>query len=308
LKYSLIEKTSENWDYYSLSKVAPQNVAELDQKIRNLYDQLQTKKVTLELASIADNYFNSGSRNDRLQYWNKLQTESPDKKIDLTRTVIFFPGSDHEFAVVDSHLFRKTLQFNKASESSPKHFFINQVTAFEYLMHECKLLDLKLVVRAHPHPDDSHLQSAEGNIWEEICVKNRIELIPSSSKLDSMKLAKESYVNVVYQSSIATRLIFAQLPVVIMGETEYTSFVPELRATNVTSLRNALNSPSKPNKDSILPWALYQSLGEYSINNFSFFNENEIIYNGKYLNSKRKFLNFFDKLIRKFKRKQVLFD
>ena len=117
------------------------------------------------------------------------------------------------------------MQFKEAPESIPNQFFIDQLTAFECLIRECKLLNLKLVVRAHPHSDDSHLQHAEGNIWEEICVKNQIELVPSSSRLDSMKLAKNSYINVVYQSSIATRLIFAELPVVIMGETEYLSLI-----------------------------------------------------------------------------------
>ena len=226
---------------------------------------------------------------------------------DYSKYAVFYTGSDYEFAIEDSMAHLEMPSTDHSNFFQQANNSLNQINAFKTLVHECRRLQMKLLVRIHPHPKESHLHQRDGSVWEEICRKNGVEFIPSDDPTDSLEIAKQAHVNIVYRSSIATKFIFLKLPCIILGRTEFSSLVPGLCVTTEEDLLKSLRKPPIINPRYIEPWVLYMAFGEFKIKYFNFFSEQKILYGDIPINIKTKFGRIASEFISKFKPKISLF-
>lgn len=307
IEYSLIEKTSYNWNYYSVHRKAPQDIDELAEKISMNYKLMQKNHSQFELDEIAEKYFAVRLGGFSENPWENLHTHKLETNLDYSEHAVFYTGSDYEFAIEDS------IAHGKMSFTDESNFFqqannsLNQVHAFKTLLHECRKLQMKLLVRIHPHPKESHLHETDGKLWEQICLENGVDFISSDDETDSIEIAKQAKVNIVFRSSIAIKIAFLKLPCIILGKTEFNSLVPTLCVSSKDDLVKLLRKPQIVNPSSITPWALYMAFGEVKIKYFEFFSEQKILYRELEINKKTKFGTILSNFILRFKPKISLF-
>jgi hypothetical protein len=307
IQYSLIEKTSYNWKYYSVHKKAPQDIDELEEKILMNYKLMQKNQSQFELDAMAEEYFSAGLGDFSENPWEQLHKHKLAAHLDYSEHAVFYTGSDYEFAIEDSIANGKITFEDKTNFFQQANNSLNQVNAFKTVMDECRNLQMKLLVRIHPHPKGSHLHETDGKLWEKVCRENGVDFISSENETDSIEIAKQAKVNIVFRSSIAIKIIYLKLPCIILGKTEFNSLVPKLCVSSKDGLVNLLRKPQIVNPNSIIPWALYMAFGEIKIKYFEFYSEQKILYGGIEMNTKTKFGTILSKFIFRFKPKNSLF-
>jgi hypothetical protein len=287
IPYGMIEKTSQNWNFYSIQNVSTHSPLELQSKIDSCWSSFLQQESAEAASLIAKSYFGSPTTTDQVR-WESLQSSLLYTPGLVEGKVIFFPASDHEFSV------------HTGAENLLRPYK-TQAEAFDYLKQACHQLGLKLIVRVHPHPLGSQLQIAEDQLWERLCNGQDIELISSSSLLNSLNLAEKSYVNVTYSSSIGVKIAFHQLPLIVMGVTEYAHLMPEHLSTSRESLLALLREPKAPESKFVFPWVVYMTSGERRLETFEMKDFNLVFYQRELLNSKRALITYLVRFLAMFK-------
>jgi len=287
LPYGMNEKTSQNWNYYSIQNVSTHSPLELQRKIDSCWSSFVQQKPPEAASRIAESYFGSPTTTDQVR-WESLQSSLLYTPSLVEGKVVFFPASDHEFSV---HIGAENLL----------RPYKTQAEAFDYLKQACNQLGLKLIVRVHPHLVGSQLQIAEDRLWKKLCDGQNIELISSSSPVNSLKLAEKSHTNVTYSSSIGAKLAFHNLPLIVMGVTEYAHLMPENLSTSRDSLLALLRNPRAPESSSVFPWVVYMTSGETRLETFEMKDFNLVFHRGKLLNGKRTLFMCLIRSLAKFK-------
>lgn len=306
IDYSLIEKTSFNWRYYSVHRKAPQDIDELAEKISMNYKFMQESHSQCELDDMAEKYFTAGLGDFSKNFWENLHSRKLETHQDYSEHAVFYTSSDYEFAIEESIAHVKMSLTDESNYFQQANNSFNQVNAFKTLVHECRKLQMKLLVRIHPHSKGSHLHETDGKLWEQICRENGVDFISSDDETDSIEIAKQSKVNIVFRSSIATKIVFLKLPCIILGKAEYNSLVPELCVSSKDELVRLLREPQIVSPSAVVPWALYMAFGEFKIKYFEFFSEHKILYGDLEINTKTKFGTILSNFIFKFKPKILL--
>jgi hypothetical protein len=271
LELHLLEATSENLGYLSISTISSQSVEENQKMINEVWknrgEVLFRESGSRELENTIEFL-----RNKRKGYERKIVNATLGKKY-----VTFFPTSDYEFAAHD--------------QSERKSFFFpNQVDAVTAVAECCRESNMTLIIRAHPHVKGSILGQKEDQIWGGFASLHGCEYIPSTSSVNSYELANNAHVNFTYISTIGAEIAWLGLPIGILGETPYSPYVPELQASSNNDVRKLILSP-KILKDNLklLPWAYFMSTGHTALEFIEMHSVDEILFNGENMVRVRKF-------------------
>jgi hypothetical protein len=273
LKYLLVEKTSDNWDYYSVQEISTHSALEVQGKVDSFFERYLKEHSLQEAQLRASEYYAKPAREQK--YWLDLQTGETDISANLSKSVIFFPSSDHEFST----------HSDPADLTAP---YKNQFEAFQDLAAECKKLKLQVIVRVHPHPPGSVLQIQEDKIWRAVCEGASAQFIGSSDPMNSLRLAKAAHLNIVYTSTFGAEIAFHELPLLVLGDTTYAHLLPGTYIRRIGKIEKALQSPVIPYRNQITPWLIYRLYGEIELKHFKIIEFDHVLFEGKRLNTPRR--------------------
>ena len=203
------------------------------------------------------------------------KTKNPiESALESNSYISYFPTSDVELAVFDS---------NEETKSQ-----LNQAEVFTLAARAANELGLQMVVRVHPQPLEEHLAYREDEIWKKLCSDNNALCISSKSSIDSIKLAKNSRLNIVFASSIALEIGYLGLPLIVTAPTIYSCLIPECEALDEERILSAIACPpTLTSKTQIFPYLYYEKMGGAPFVNFEVINMNHAVYNGIWLDEPR---------------------
>lgn len=168
----------------------------------------------------------------------------------MLKLAVFFPNSDVEFPVFQD--------FN-----GPSSFNGDQTEAF---LSFCSLAfkeGYRVAVRVHP-PGVNGKRSAEldDSLWASLCEKSGAQMFASNSGIDSYDLMNKSDLNVTYCSSIGIESILLGHPTLILGQTDYSHYVPECCAFSLPEIEVKLKNPLIiPERSKLYPWGYWFAFG-----------------------------------------------
>jgi hypothetical protein len=280
--YELIEKTTENWGYFSIMKTTSQDCKEFSRIIQEIWGSAREERS--EMRKIGHEYF----ENKIFKTRTLGNAKKPKLLNDSQRPyVAFFPGSDYELAAFPT----------SGREGTT---FKSQYEAFACLAEACKELGLELVVRVHPHHRESVVGLTEDRIWRSCADAFGARMIGASDSSDSLELAINAHTNVVYESSIGAEIAYLGYPVILTAFATYAPFVPELQAFDSDSVKDLLVAPKTLTDNAMLiPWGYVMATGEIPINSFSMRSHDEIFFRGKLVEQAKPGLTLLNKLIYK---------
>lgn len=244
----MLERTSENFSYYSVHKVSSQSPREVYEIILQVWRRVinDGEKGTAE--QISRNFFSVKSRFSRIS--RDFEDQKYSKEF-LSNTAIFFPTSDHEFAIYNPTKIKSVGSDGQLSSFAKairilRDFGINDV-----------------IVRTHPHPDGSKVGLIEDSIWKEFCSQNDAHFIGSGSPIDSYYLASNSRLNIVSSSSLGAEISYAGYPVIFTDESTYGYLLSDFLATTEEELVDLISArPRNVDPSRLDPWGYYMATGE----------------------------------------------
>jgi hypothetical protein len=287
IPYRAIEKTSENWQFYSLQRISTHSTSEVQEKVSIFWERWLWKQSVDKTSLIVSEYFRKNS-SEKSNPWMALQTLKPENISNLSKTAIFFTTSDYEYSV---HADPRDIDLE----------FRNQTAAFRALAEQSKKIGLEVAVRVHPHIGSTIIEKKLNEIWGKECKRVGARLFEANCGINSMQLAKRAFTNAVYVSNIGAEMIYYNLPLIILGKTSYSHLVPEICATDSISLFQLLKSRSVLSIDRIFPWVIYRQFGEVKVENFIIRSASEVFYEKKRLNEKRIWIFRSIRFLAKFK-------
>jgi len=287
IPYMAIEKTSENWQFYSLQRISTHSTLEVQEKISIFWKKWMQGQTIDKTSLIVSEYFKK-NLNERSNPWMALQTLKPENISNLSKTAIFFTTSDYEYSV---HADPRDIDLE----------FRNQIEAFRALAEQSKKIGLEVAVRVHPHIGSTIIEKKLNEIWEKECKRVGARLFEANCGINSIQLANRAFTNAVYVSNIGAEMIYYNLPLIILGKTSYSHLVPEICATDSSTLFQLLKSRSTLSIDKIFPWVIYRQFGEVKIENFIIQSASEVFYEKKRLNEKRIWVYRSIRFLAKFK-------
>ena len=257
----------------------------MNYRIRSLFfwkKWIKTESLEKTIALVSD-YFKNISK-EKTNPWISLQKLPPENVSNLTDTVVFFTTSDYEYSV-------------HADPRDVNIQFRNQIEAFRALAEQSKRVGLKVAVRVHPHLGSVDIENKLNTIWEKECKRVEATLFKANCGINSIELARKSFMNAIYTSNIGAEIIYHRLPLIILGKTSYSNLVPEICVTDPKTLFQLLKSRIVLSVDCIFPWAIYRQFGEFKIEQFIIKSASEVFYQKERLNEKR---NWIFRLVRFF--------
>ena len=273
IPFRAIERTSDNWQFYSLQEISTHSTKELQEKISVFWENWIKKDSFGRTIALVSDYFENISK-EITNPWISLQKIPPENNSNLTDTVVFFTTSDYEYSV---HADPRDLNLQ----------FRNQIEAFRVLAEQSKRVGLKVAVRVHPHLGSVSIENKLNTIWEKECNRVDATLFKANCGINSIELARKTFMNAIYASNIGAEIIYHELPLIILGKTSYSHLVPEICATDSKTLFQLLKSRIVLSNDSIFPWAIYRQFGELKIEHFIINSASEVFYEKERLNEKR---------------------
>ena len=283
--FTMLEKVSENWNYYSCMKISSQSPSEVYGQILSQSEKLETNSKD---ESDIDRYF--ARRQSPENVYARDQSMEMEFRPERMGYVVFFPTSDYEFSTFDSR------------EEVPAGSFQDQADAFRALADLCLRENLSLVIRVHPHSKDSSLLRYENAYWRALASVYGSEVIESENPLKSLSLASNAVLSVTHNSSIGAELIYEGLPLLITGPTSYGGFFPELLALNKIELSSKFKRGQFPlDKARLKPWVNFMMNGQHRLQHFSMNSFDHVTHQGILLNSNRVGASAFFELARRFR-------
>jgi hypothetical protein len=246
-------------------KSTPQSVAENRKKMLRTW-KIALLKSQASAILIADSVIQNRLSPNWIWRKNNLQIV----KFEPNSYIAFFPTSDVEFAIFESE------------EDLPWH--LNQTEVFRLIATKAVELGKKVVVRVHPQLSNEVRGLMEDKIWQDLCLEHNAICIVSSEPVDSLELAKFSYHNIVFASSIALEIGYLGYPILVTAPTIFSSLVSECEALDKTSILKALESPSTfHNREQIRPYLYYEKMAGDSFRHFDVPHLDTVFYEGNQL-------------------------
>ena len=173
------------------------------------------------------------------------------------RIASFFPTTDTEFPVFSDFHVASTF------DGSQRNAFL----AFAKIASEH---EFHIVVRAHPqNPDSFHLGEQDDLIWRKLCKEVGAEFIGSLSGINSYDLIQKSDLCVTYSSSIGVEAILMGKPLIMLGESDYSNYIPRNLGYTSIAIRKLLESGIPEISISALyPWAYWNLRGGIEMTHF----------------------------------------
>ena len=226
----------------------------------------------------------SGKISDETSWTSAFKDSYTDWEKDRKRAV-FFPTSDLEFPIFED------FQWSKSFGGS-------QITAFKVFHKIATEHGYQVIIRVHPPGHRPQIVSQQENkIWREIGQQTGSEVIESESTVDSYQLIRDADLCIAYGSTIGIDAILLDAPILMLGETEFTSFIPDHCAFDEATIqKRLLEGISPPDRLLIYPWLYYAIAGGIDFNLFDYSENNTYLYNGKLVNQERKIYIKFKRL------------
>ena len=267
LSYSVLESVTLDWNNYEEFHLGAHVTSEIRQLLINQWEK-DLAIDPIKTRNLAIKHFEKRLSNQ--WEWNVGSSNEIFLASSRRKFVAYFPTSDWEFGVHDDDYEQ---QINK----------FNQLDTFKWTANYCKLHDLDLIVRVHPHPKNSRLAKIENNIWQENIAKYGGILIKSNDPISSHQVARKATANVVHKSSIGAELLYLGLPTVITSQTIYSFLTPEFQASTKESFDKIMkNMPNHNSKEKLLPWAYYFENGGTEFEYFKNIDNYTVLHDGKY--------------------------
>jgi hypothetical protein len=230
--------------------------------------------------------------------WTSAFKDSFDNWEQGKKRAVFFPTSDIEFPIFEE------FQWSKSFDGS-------QIEAFKAFHKIATKHGYQVVIRVHPPGHRPKIVSQQENrIWGEIGQQTGSLVIESESTVDSFRLIRDADLCIAYSSTIGIDAILLDAPILMLGEAEFTSFIPSHCAFDEATIqKRLLEEIFPPDKSLIYPWLYYAIAGGIDFNLFEYSENNTYLYNGKLVNQERKIYIKFKRLItriKKFRTKNIM--
>lgn len=182
----------------------------------------------------------------------------------------FFPTTDTEFPVFSD--------FHVAST-----FDGNQRNAFLEFAKIASKHKFQVIVRAHPQNSHSfHLGEKDDLIWKTLCLEVGAEFIGALSGINSYDLIQKSDLCVTYSSSIGIEAVLMGKPLIMLGETDYSNYIPEnLGYTPIAIERLFESGVPEVSISALYPWAYWNSRGGSEMTHFKVKPLEGLVYNNQ---------------------------
>jgi hypothetical protein len=170
----------------------------------------------------------------------------------------FFPTTETEFPVFSDFYTTSTFQ-------------ASQQNAFRAFAAVAREFGFNVIVRAHPQNSDfQNIEINEDAIWRSLCSETGAEFISASSRINSYDLVNKSDICVTYCSSIGIEAVLMGKPLLILGESDYSEYMPKNQGFTVEEITKILETgvPVIP-VSNLFPWALWQLRGGIELQLFS---------------------------------------
>ena len=267
LNYSVLESVTLDWNNYEEFHTGAHVTSELRQLLIDQWEH-DLSIEPIKTRNLAVEHFEKRLSNQ--WEWNVGSSEEAFQSAHNREFIAYFPTSDWEFGVHDDDYEQQINQ-------------VNQLETFKWTADYCRLNNLDLIVRVHPHPKNLRLAEIENNIWQDNIAKYGGILIKSNDLISSHQVARKAIANIVHKSSIGAELLYLGLPTVITSQTIYSFLVPEFQATTKELFDKILNNmPNHIEKEKLLPWAYYFENGGTKFKYFRNIDNYTVLHEGKY--------------------------
>lgn len=185
-------------------------------------------------------------------------SEQFDLKSHHQKLASFFPTTETEFPVFSDFYTTSTFQ-------------ASQQNAFKAFTKVAKDFGFDVIVRAHPQNSDfQNVEISEDAIWRSLCSETGAEFISASSRINSYDLVNKSDLCVTYCSSIGIEAVLMGKPLLILGESDYSEYMPKNQGFTVEGIKKILETdvPVIP-VSNLYPWALWQLKGGIALRLFA---------------------------------------
>jgi hypothetical protein len=186
-------------------------------------------------------------RNFSLQFDSEIELVVPPEK----KLVTIFVGSGFEMT--------PTSEKGKRSQLGSQH----QKEIFQLFCQIAGEFGFFVVLRGHPStPGLEEMYAAEDLEWSRFCDDVGVMHLPSTSRLDSYKLMKQSSLNVVYASTVGIDSILLGANTLVLANTDWAHLVPDICAFDEESIRNRFHDFEKiVPVERVYPYAYYMECG-----------------------------------------------
>ena len=188
----------------------------------------------------------------------------------------FFPTTETEFPVFSDFYTTST-------------FDASQQKAFKAFAKIAKDFGFDVIVRAHPQNSDfQNVEKNEDEIWRRLCSETSSDFISASSRINSYDLINKSYLCVTYCSSIGIEAVLMGKPLLVLGESDYSDYMPNNQGFTAEEIKKILETevPIIP-VSNLYPWALWQLKGGTELRQFKVDPGWRLIFDGKKVDQAR---------------------
>ena len=250
----LLESANLVGDRYHIFDRSPHDLREVSEAHKKLWSTFGDLR-EVESQSYLDNRYGESlltQSSKEYDFSKQFELKSQHRKL-----ASFFPTTETEFPVFSDFYTASTFQ-------------ASQQNAFKAFANVAKDFGFDVSVRAHPQNSDfQNLEKNEDVIWSRLCSETGAEFISASSRINSYDLVNKSNLCVTYCSSIGIEAVLMGRPLLILGESDYSEYMPKNQGFTVEQIRKFLEKevPLIP-VSNLYPWALWQSKGGIALRLF----------------------------------------
>ena len=263
----LLEAVGNLGDRYHVFDRSPHDLRELQEAQMSLWNGASKLRNEVAKAFFRENYESRLSIQKSVEYTFTQEF----KLLDQNRKIAsFFPTTETEYPVFTDFY------------TSPV-FGGSQQKAFLEFATIAASFDFHVIVRAHPQsPDLDNLEEKEDEIWEKLCKEVGASFISASSGVNSYDLIKKSDLCVTYGSSIGIETIYMGIPFIILGESDYSRYIPNNCGFDSEKINVLLeNGIPEITLDALHPWAYWNACGGFPLHLFQIESGFKVIYEGR---------------------------
>jgi len=272
---NLIEYPVEPRNRYCIYEISTHSVLENQKKLESTWNKglQQNLKITTEIAVARFNHRIS-------QDWSWRMNQNQEILRKAQNYIVFYPTTDYEFGTTQD-----------LEESIDK---ITQEETFLTAARLCKELELELIVRVHPHSKSDPLVVLEDKFWEPLCKEYGATMISAGSSVDSIELARNSFVNIIYASSIAAEIGYLGWPLVLCSPTYFSHLTKENNGFDLRSLEALIRNPKGlQDSNSLLKFFYYEVMAGEECEHFKIENVHSVFFHEMQVDNPRNHIFYF---------------
>jgi hypothetical protein len=217
-----------------------------------------------------------------INYLTKVPEPFDLKTLGRGRNYAFFTTTDWEFSILYDRVVTPTT-------------FRTQFEAVDFLIDSLGTED-KLFIRIHP--SDPDLESIPQLDWQKYSLNQKVQVIPSVSRVNSFELARSMDVNFVWSSFIGFELILQNQIVGAFGDAVYADLLGGNWIPTPGKARSFMSGLSRVSSENVIPYAIYLAFGGFEMTSSQVKSSREIFLLGKRVDEFRILLRWIPDRIR----------